>query len=545
LIGAVTEANAKLVLVGDPQQLGAVGPGGIFRTLVDDHGGNELETVRRFDRAWEAAASLRLRARDASIIPVYLRHDRIADGSKEQMIDQAFRSWKEARDDGASMVVMAGDNATASEIALRCRADLVASGEVARDGVRTATGTVGVGDEIVTLRNDRQLRASPDTFVRNGDRWRVTDTLADGSIRVASVSERQAPTDAPSEVMLPAAYVRENVALGYALTVHKAQGTTTDRAVVIVDESMTAPQLYVAMTRGREENHALVVTSDRSPEDHGHRPSVDAVELLGGVMRRDTPDLSAQDVIRRGFATSEGVTLLRELSAEADQFISRGAPPDHTREIAALIPRADVEGALSRLTEAEDAVRDAQARREVASDAVSETQRQTLRSRLPGRGGEQARSEAVNSRVNATIELNAARRGESDAVRAFDVARHELEEAKRAASELADLRGVEADRQRWLGDHREEVRWAKDLHARLETRTAERNRPAVSRPRPEVSAEPGAARNPQRFPRSVRDTSVETKREPREPLERRPPHQRRRELEPEYLAAPEPVPAPS
>jgi ATP-dependent exoDNAse (exonuclease V) alpha subunit len=313
LIGAVTEANAKLVLVGDPQQLGAVGPGGIFRTLVDDHGGNELETVRRFDRAWEAAASLRLRARDASIIPVYLRHDRIADGSKEQMIDQAFRSWKEARDDGASMVVMAGDNATASEIALRCRADLVASGEVARDGVRTATGTVGVGDEIVTLRNDRQLRASPDTFVRNGDRWRVTDTLADGSIRVASVSERQAPTDAPSEVMLPAAYVRENVALGYALTVHKAQGTTTDRAVVIVDESMTAPQLYVAMTRGREENHALVVTSDRSPEDHGHRPSVDAVELLGGVMRRDTPDLSAQDVIRRGFATSEGVTLLREL----------------------------------------------------------------------------------------------------------------------------------------------------------------------------------------------------------------------------------------
>jgi hypothetical protein len=197
LIEAVTGANAKLVLVGDPQQLGAVGPGGIFRTLVDDHGGNELETVRRFDRAWEAAASLRLRARDASVIPVYLRHDRIADGSKEQMIDQAFRSWKEARADGASMIVMAGDNATASEIALRCRADLVASGEVARDGVRTATGTIGVGDETVTLRNDRQLRASPESFVRNGDRWRVTATLADGSLRVASMNERQAATDAP------------------------------------------------------------------------------------------------------------------------------------------------------------------------------------------------------------------------------------------------------------------------------------------------------------------------------------------------------------
>jgi conjugative relaxase-like TrwC/TraI family protein len=545
LIEAVTRANAKLVLVGDPQQLGAVGPGGIFRTLVDDHGGNELETVRRFDRAWEAAASLRLRARDASILPVYLRHDRIADGSKEQMIDQAFRSWKEARKHGASMVVMAGDNATASEIALRCRADLVASGEVTREGVRTATGTFGVGDEIVTLRNDRQLGASSDTFVRNGDRWRVTDTLADGSLRVASMSERQATAHALSEVILPAAYVREHVALGYALTVHKAQGTTTDRAVVIVDEAMTAPQLYVAMTRGREENRALVVTSDRSPEDHRHQPSVDAVELLGGVMRRDTADLSAHDVMRRGLATSESVTLLRELSAEADQFITRGAPPDYTKAIEALIPRADVERAVSRVAEAEGAVRDAQARREDADAAVSETERQSMRARLPGRGGEAARREEASSRAGAASELTAARRDERYALKAFDVARHELNQAKRSARALGDLQGVEADRQRWLGDHREEVNWANNLHARLETRTAERNRPAVSHPRPEISTEPEAVRDPQRFPRSLRDTSVETKREPPEPLERRPPHQRGREFEPEYLAPQKPMPAPS
>ena len=87
------------------------------------------------------------------------------------------------------------------------------------------------------------LRASPESSVRNGVRWRVIDTLADGSLRVASMNERHAATHPPSEVMLPAAYVREQVALGYALTVHKAQGTTTDRAMVIVDENMTAPQL--------------------------------------------------------------------------------------------------------------------------------------------------------------------------------------------------------------------------------------------------------------------------------------------------------------
>jgi hypothetical protein len=542
LIEAVSRANAKLVLVGDPQQLGAVGPGGIFRTLVDDHGGNELETVRRFSRAWEAAASLGLRARDASILPVYLRHGRIADGNKEQMIDKAFRSWRDARDEGASMVVLAGDNATASEIALRCRADLVASGEVARDGVRTSTGSVGVGDEIVTLRNDRHLRASSETFVRNGDRWRVTDTLADGSIRVVPMNEQRVGADTPSEVTLPPAYVREHVALGYALTVHKAQGTTTDRAVVIVDESMTAPQLYVAMTRGREENHALVVTSDRSPEDHGHRPSIAAVELLGAVMRRDTADLSAHDVIRRGLATSENVALLRELSTEADQVITREAPPDHSTEIEALIPRADLERAASRLTEAEDALSDAQARRHDADGAVSEAERQSRRARLPGRGGEAARLEEASSRVSAATELNTARRDERDALKAFDVARRELDETKRSALELADLQGVEEHRQRWLDDHREEVRWASDLHARLEARTAERNHPPENRPRAEVPREPEALPGQRGFPRAVPDHPVAKKREVSESLERPPAHPRDRELETEYLAAPEPQP---
>ncbi len=56
IVDAVQAGGAKLVLVGDPHQLGAAGPGGLFRTLVDDHGAHELETVRRFTHAWEAAS---------------------------------------------------------------------------------------------------------------------------------------------------------------------------------------------------------------------------------------------------------------------------------------------------------------------------------------------------------------------------------------------------------------------------------------------------------------------------------------------------------
>jgi len=392
----------------------------------------------------------------------------------------------------------------------------------------------------VTLRNDRHLRASSDAFVRNGDRWLVTDTFADGSIRVAPTNAQLKATSARSEVMLPPAYVRENVALGYALTVHKAQGTTTDRAVVIVEENMTAPQLYVAMTRGKEENHALVVTSDRSPEDHGHQPSVDALELLGTVMRRDTPDLSAHDVMRRSLATSENVSLLRELAAEADQFITQGAPPDHSREIEALTPRADLGRANFRLTEAEQALRAAEARRLHAEAAVSEAERRSLRARLPGRSGEEARAESASARAGTTSELATARRDERSALKAFDASRHGLDEAQRSAVELNNLQVVEEQRQRWLDGHLEEVQWAKDLHVRLEERTTERHHPTESRPRPEVLGGPRELAASQGLPHSVSTGLEQQEREILEPIEHAPTHLHRQEPESEYPAAPEP-----
>ena len=226
LVEEVRRAGAKLVLVGDPHQLGAVGPGGVFRTLVGDHGGNELETIHRFNHAWEAAASLRLRTRDHRILPVYRRHGRIADGSREQMLDTAFRHWRGAREEGASIVVMAGDNETARELALRCRADRIARGEVTQNGVQIHSGTAGISDEIVTLRNDRRLRPNPDDFVRNGDRWRVLDYGDDGSLRVESMRSESPANRSTNTVILPPDYVRDHVALGYALTIHKAQGIT-------------------------------------------------------------------------------------------------------------------------------------------------------------------------------------------------------------------------------------------------------------------------------------------------------------------------------
>jgi ATP-dependent exoDNAse (exonuclease V) alpha subunit len=188
---------------------------------------------------------------------------------------------------------MTGENATADEVSQRCRAERVRSGEVESDGVAIRSGVAGDGDEIVTLRNDRRIRTDTGEFVRNGARWTVIGRTANGELHVQGF-------DGASTV-LPATYVREDVGLAYALTVHKAQGQTTDRAVLFVDDRTTAEQLYVGMTRGRLENRAFVVTDGTVGDEHSPQPTTTAKETLVAAMRRSANEPSAHDVMRLAF----------------------------------------------------------------------------------------------------------------------------------------------------------------------------------------------------------------------------------------------------
>jgi ATP-dependent exoDNAse (exonuclease V) alpha subunit len=325
LLCLAEEHGSKVVLVGDPHQLGAVGPGGIFRTLVDDHGAHELETVRRFHHAWEAAASLHLREGNPAILDAYERHGRVTGGSRAEMMDQAFEAWLVAYQEGEPVMLMAGDNATAEELARRCRAELVAHRYVNADGVPIATGTASSNDQIVTLENDRRIKTSRGDYVRNGSRWFVSSVAPDGSLDVVS-------RDHAGSATLPAEYVREHVALGYAVTVHKAQGRTTERAALLVDERMSASQLYVGMSRGREENRAFVICSDDDPDEHVRRPPIDALDVLANVMRRDDVNRSAHDVLRRNLAQSE----VREGNATQAARSPNGPLPTRKRSDLAL-----------------------------------------------------------------------------------------------------------------------------------------------------------------------------------------------------------------
>jgi conjugative relaxase-like TrwC/TraI family protein len=306
------EVGAKVLLVGDWAQLQSVTAGGAFSLLVHDRNDvPELLDVHRFVNDWEKTTSLDLRHGRPEAIDTYTAHGRITGGNTEAMIDAAYTAWRTDTLAGASTVLIADSNESVHALNQRARADLIldrtvnARREVALQGDARA----GIGDTIITRKNDRRLR-TPRGWVRNGDRWIVTGIRNDGSLTARRADSR-------GTVILPSDYVSDHVDLGYAVTAHRAQGITTDTSHVLVDPSTTRENLYVAMTRGRHANLVYVAT-DRPDDNHttphpADDPDATARSVLYGVLQHVGAELSAHETIT---AEQEAWGSVGQLAAE-------------------------------------------------------------------------------------------------------------------------------------------------------------------------------------------------------------------------------------
>lgn len=143
------------------------------------------------------------------------------------MVEAAWAGWVTDEHAGRRALMIAADRATVRALNERARAERVAAGLVSAAGAPLHDGLVaGIGDRVVTRRNDRRLGAG-NRWVKNGDTWIITAVTTDGGLTV------QRPSGGPA-VRLPAGYVSEHVKLGYATTAHRAQGATVDTAHAVV-----------------------------------------------------------------------------------------------------------------------------------------------------------------------------------------------------------------------------------------------------------------------------------------------------------------------
>jgi conjugative relaxase-like TrwC/TraI family protein len=282
-------------LIGDDQQLATIGAGGVLRDIQASHGAVHLTELHRFADPAEAAATLALRDGGTEALGFYLDRRRVHVGDPTTTIVAVLNAWQVDRNRGLDAIMLAPTRELVRSLNHRARNHRLV-GKTPSQEIELGDGNqASVGDLIITRANDRRLRITATDWVKNGDRWTILNLTRDGGLKVRHVRNGHTVT-------MPAAYVQTSVELGYASTVHTAQGVTADTMHGVVTGEESRQQLYTMLTRGRSANHVYPsVVGDGDPHavirfDRVHPRT--ATELLEQVLARDATPQSATTLQR-------------------------------------------------------------------------------------------------------------------------------------------------------------------------------------------------------------------------------------------------------
>src|SRR6266568_1986703 len=349
LLALAREHDCKVVVTGDHEQLAAVEGGGAMMLLARRQGRVQLAEPQRFTHAWEREATLRLRVGDVTVLVEYQEHGRLHGGTPDEAAEQAYRGWLADYLDGKDTLLIARTQDQARELSRRARDDLIRYGLVASGpGIRLAgTEQASAGDLVMARRNTRTIQAGEaDRDLANRDVLQII--TADGPGNRVEVRRHLGRDPATGETRwsasfwLPRRYLARHCTLAYATTQHAALRRTVDTAHVLVDGLGDRQGLYVAMSRGRDANHAYCVTDSprqadtregsrpapelrrlrrlnreqaglpltEPPSSGGPTPELDPVAVLAGVLARDGGELSATETMERELSCADHLGVL-------------------------------------------------------------------------------------------------------------------------------------------------------------------------------------------------------------------------------------------
>ncbi|MCS0504327.1 Ti-type conjugative transfer relaxase TraA [Ancylobacter mangrovi] len=330
VLSHAADVGAKVVVVGDPQQLQSIEAGAAFRSLVERHGGAGISEVRRQRAEWQRDATRDLATgRIGDAIQAYEANGMVhATKTREQvrgeLIDRWDRDRQVAPDQSRIILTHTNDEVRALNQAARERmreaGDL---GEDVRVTVERGARSFARGDRVMFLQNERGLG------VKNG-------TL--GTIEQVSAQSMSVRTDDGRSLAFDLKdYSR--IDHGYAATIHKSQGMTVDRTHVLATPGMDAHSSYVALSRHRD-----------GIELHYGRDDFADGERLARTLSRDRAKDMASDYERsdpaQDYAERRGITF-RQRVVEMVRKV-----PEKLRDLAnALMPSVDMAREASALRE--------------------------------------------------------------------------------------------------------------------------------------------------------------------------------------------------
>ena len=287
LTEAVAERGAKLVAIGDAAQLPSIGAGGMFDRLARIAPSAELSNVRRTldpaeQRAW---ADLRAGRSDRAMAHYYARGLHMAD-TRDQAVEQAVQNW-----------AALSEQHQVSEVALILRRLQQGDSPSERPRAtlprpaRRTRRSRGPGARR-PLRHPRRRPHSDDRprhetgveRIENGARGEVLDINDAGEVLVQYDVTSQWRTLSGDDLA--------RLRLGYAQHIHRAQGATVTRTLVVTGGWQTSKEpAYVEASRARQGTDWYVSRQDLGPEGH----DTDPIKRLAQHMNRShaqTPSLA-------------------------------------------------------------------------------------------------------------------------------------------------------------------------------------------------------------------------------------------------------------
>ncbi len=340
VLSAARVAGAKVVLIGDPEQLQAIEAGAAFRALAERHGAAEITTVRRQHEPWQRDATRELATgRTEQALERYAAAGMVqATDTRAEARAALVAGWDSARRERPeeSRVILAYTRDDVRDLNELARAQLRAAGELRTPDqvVQTERGAraFAAGDRIMFQRNERGLggdgRGRDGVAVKNGTLGTVLEVASSGE-RLTVRLDGQDKGSGREVTFYPRDYA--HIDHGYAATVHKAQGVTVDRAHVLATPHMDRHAAYVGLTRHRD-----------GVELHYAREDFADPAKLARVLSRerakdtslDYPDRDGDELARR-YAERRGLDPLRPES----EIVVRTPERQAERAVEAPTPR--------------------------------------------------------------------------------------------------------------------------------------------------------------------------------------------------------------
>jgi Ti-type conjugative transfer relaxase TraA len=302
VLRAAETAGAKVVLVGDAEQLQAIEAGAAFRALTERHGAAEITEIRRQQVDWQRDATRELATgrTDLALQRYAVSGQLHGHVTRDEARAALVAGWDAARQAQpvASQMMLAHTRAEVAELNGLARGRLRASGDLGPDQqVMTERGerAFATGDRLMFLRNERSLG------VKNGTLGEVEAIVGSRlSVRLDGGDGRRVEFDLKDYA---------DIDQGYASTIHKSQGVTVDHAHLLATDGLDRHAAYVGMSR-----HRVGLEVHYGADDFKDRAEL--TRVLGRQRAKDTTlDFDAAFAARRGLVPDRD--LRRDMAASA------------------------------------------------------------------------------------------------------------------------------------------------------------------------------------------------------------------------------------